>query len=261
MQHLHLDEFAKKDSYLHRIDPRAKIIGTVLFVFLAAGVNSPSLLFISATVWLGMLLWARIPLSYIISRISWVLPFAGIMIVIFPFVKPGSPLITLDLGFAVLQPTREGAWQALILSGRVAASVMAILFLTLTTRFNYLLRGMALLKVPVVMLQLLEFTVRYIFVAIDELKRMRRARKARAFMAKRSFLHGQTLKTLGQMVGSLFIRSYERGERVYLAMLSRGYTGRMRTINELTLLPKDLVWTVAVVMLGLVIILLDRKGI
>ncbi|ADG83151.1 cobalt ECF transporter T component CbiQ [Thermincola potens] len=260
MKHFHLDEFAQMDTFFHRIDPRAKTVTTLVFIFLAAGVKTPALLFATAFFWILLLIFAQIPLSYIFSRITWVIPFAGIMILFFPFIKPGETLFHVNLWVVTLTATKEGAREAVMLFGRVLASILAVLFLTLTTRFNYLLKALAELRVPAVFLQLLEFTVRYIFVALDELKRMRRARKARAFVAGKNIWHLHTLRTLGQLVGSLFIRAYERGERVYLVMLSRGYTGKMKTLHDFRMMPKDFIWTVLLLGAGIVLVILDRRG-
>ena len=88
---------------------------------------------------------------------------------------------------------------------------------------NLGLRGLERLRLPSVLVQILGFMIRYADVVGGELRRMRVARESRGFRAR----HLGALKVLGPAAGSLFIRSYERGERVHLAMLSRGYTGRL----------------------------------
>jgi cobalt/nickel transport system permease protein len=105
-------------------------------------------------------------------------------------------------------------------------SVLAIILLSSTTPFPEMLKGMERLRVPHLLTTLLSFMYRYIFVLMDELQRMRRARDSRGWRGKWLW----QVKVIGHMIAALFLRSYERGERVYAAMLARGYDGGVRTI-------------------------------
>ena len=96
-----------------------------------------------------------------------------------------------------------------------------------TTTFPSLIRGMEKLGVPRVFTVLLSFMYRYSFLLIDETHRMKRARDSRSFSGKWLW----QLRTIGHMIGTLFLRSFSRAERVYLAMLSRGYQGTMPGIS------------------------------
>jgi len=91
------------------------------------------------------------------------------------------------------------------------------------------------------MIMILSFMYRYLFVMVDEVIRMRQARDSRNFGGKRIW----QLKIIGNMVGTLFIRSYERGERVYGAMVARGFEGQIRTLSRLQFRTADLYFTVA----------------
>ena len=88
---------------------------------------------------------------------------------------------------------------------------------------------------PWVMVMLLSFMYRYIFLLTDEVMRMKQARDSRNFGGKRLW----QIRTIGNMIGTLFIRSYERGERVYVAMLARGFDGQTRTLNTLNFRQAD----------------------
>ena len=105
-------------------------------------------------------------------------------------------------------------------------SVLAVILLSSTTPFPELLRGMEKMRIPHMFTTLLSFMYRYIFVLIDEMQRMRRARDSRGWKGKWIW----QAKVIGHMIASLFIRSYERGERVYAAMLARGYGGEVQTL-------------------------------
>ncbi|OGN99496.1 MAG: hypothetical protein A2Y90_02645 [Chloroflexi bacterium RBG_13_52_12] len=110
-----------------------------------------------------------------------------------------------------------------------------------------LLRGMEQLRLPRVMVMILSFMYRYIFILMDEVLRMKQARDSRSFGGSRLW----QIKTVGKMAGTLFIRSYERGERVYAAMAARGYDGQTRTLRQLSFGMSDLFFSVG---MGIVIV-------
>ena len=103
--------------------------------------------------------------------------------------------------------------------------VFALILLVETTKFHDLLKGISRLGVPHIFLLLLSFIYRYFFVLIDEAERMLRAAKLRTFRKL-------SLKTMGKILGVLFIRSYERSERIYYAMCSRGFDGDIKTFKS-----------------------------
>ena len=100
---------------------------------------------------------------------------------------------------------------------------------------------------PGVMVMILSFMYRYIFLLVDEVIRMRQARDSRNFGGKRLW----QIRTIGNMIGTLFIRSYERGERVYAAMVARGFDGQTRTLDSLNFRRADACFGIS---LGLVLI-------
>ncbi|SNS06390.1 cobalt/nickel transport system permease protein [Geodermatophilus pulveris] len=141
-------------------------------------------------------------------------------------------LFAVLLPFVAQGPRVEVAGLALSESGLVAAggllakatlSVLAAVVLAATTEPRALLAGLERLRLPALLVQILMFMMRYTDVVAGELARMRVARESRGFRGR----HLGALRVLGPAAGSLFVRSYERGERVHLAMLSRGYAGRL----------------------------------
>ncbi|MDQ3475192.1 MAG: energy-coupling factor transporter transmembrane protein EcfT, partial [Actinomycetota bacterium] len=111
---------------------------------------------------------------------------------------------------------------------KATLSVIASIVFASTTSPREMVRGLERLRLPQILVQILTFMLRYLDVVGGELKRMRIARESRAFTAR----HLGHLRVLGHAAGALFIRSYERGERVHLAMLSRGYTGRLPVMEQ-----------------------------
>ncbi len=122
-----------------------------------------------------------------------------------------------------LQLSESGLQTGGALLAKATLSVLAATVLAATTEPQELVRGLQRLRLPTALVQILAFMIRYADVVGGELDRMRVARESRAFDGRRR----GALRVLGSAAGALFIRSYERGERVHLAMLSRGYSGRL----------------------------------
>ncbi|MDQ0287259.1 cobalt/nickel transport system permease protein [Desulfofundulus luciae] len=215
-------------SFMHRLDPRVKVVAVVGFVALSTMLTSRTALALAAGFLLVLTAAARLHLRQLVSRLLWLLPFAGIMIFLFPFIIPGEPFWRWEWGILTLTATREGWQHALMLSLRVFAAVLAVNFLMATTGLRRVLEALSFFRVPAVFIQLIEFSIRYIYVVGDELRRMKTARTARGFVPGRHLFHRHTFRTLGQTIAVLFIRSWERGERIYHAMLARGYSGENR---------------------------------
>ncbi|MFW6174366.1 MAG: cobalt ECF transporter T component CbiQ, partial [Chloroflexota bacterium] len=151
------------------------------------------------------------------------------------FAKPGVTLFEWDLGIMTLTATDGGADFVGAVMLKSWASVSAAALLTATTPYPGLMHGLRALRVPAVIVSILAFMYRYIFVIVDETARLLRARSARSALPPSGAGGGKpggTLtwraKTAGSMAGSLFIRTYDRSERVYMAMLARGFDGEPR---------------------------------
>jgi cobalt/nickel transport system permease protein len=158
-----------------------------------------------------------VPPTYILRRLVVEVPFVVFALLI-PFIATGPR--TEMLGLSVSEPGLLSAW-GLLAKGTLG--VLASLTLAATTEPRLLLAGLERLHIPALLVQIMGFMVRYLDVVSEEVRRMRIARESRGFDA-RDVRHWPVL---ARSAGALFIRSYERGERVHLAMLSRGYTGTM----------------------------------
>jgi len=158
-----------------------------------------------------------VPPTYILRRLVVEVPFVVFALLI-PFIATGPR--TEMLGLSVSEPGLLSAW-GLLAKGTLG--VLASLTLAATTEPRLLLAGLEHLHIPALLVQIMGFMVRYLDVVAEEMRRMRIARESRGFDA-RDVRHWPVL---ARSAGALFIRSYERGERVHLAMLSRGYTGTM----------------------------------
>jgi len=217
------------DSPIHRLDARTKII--VFVAFILTTVSTPPASFrlfgVVAMALIGVALAARLPLVHLAKKVLVILPFLFLVTLSIPFMKKDGIEGGYHLGFGGLSVSRSGLWILWNVIIKSSLGVFSIILLYSTTPFQKLIQGMERLHVPKIVTVLISFMYRYSFILVDEIERMKRARDSRSFGGK--WLH-QT-KTIGHMVGTLFLRSFLRGERVYLAMLSRGYNGTMPGIS------------------------------
>ncbi|MEU8243146.1 cobalt ECF transporter T component CbiQ [Actinoplanes missouriensis] len=212
---LHLD----RDSPLHRLSPEVKIVAVVLFTVVV--VVTPRTEFAAfggyALLIAAVAVLARVPALWLAKRATIELPFV-LLAVALPLAGHGERIDWHGLSLSV-----DGLYGAWNIFAKGTLGVLASLLLAATTTMRDLVLGLDRLRTPPVFTQIMTFMLRYIDVLADDARRMRIARLSRGYDPR--FLW--QVKAFAVGVGALFLRSYERGERVYLAMLSRGYTGRL----------------------------------
>ncbi|OGP89653.1 MAG: cobalt ECF transporter T component CbiQ [Deltaproteobacteria bacterium RBG_16_47_11] len=225
MRHAFLDHHSSGESAIHHLDARAKIV--VFFTFTLITVSSPPHSFVLfgllAMTLIGIALSARLPLGHLVKKVLVILPFLFVVAISVPFMKKDGMGGGYNLGFGGLSVSQSGLWILWNVVIKSSLGVFSIILLSSTTTFPKLIKGMERLGSPKIFTILASFMYRYSFILIDEMQRMKRARDSRCF-GGRWFWQS---KVIGHMVGTLFLRSFHRGERVYLAMLSRGYHGAM----------------------------------
>lgn len=165
---------------------------------------------------------SKIPLLLLFKRALIEIPFIFFAILM-PFFGTGE-----KFEIAGIELYREGllAGTSIVVKGTLG--VLAAVILSTTTTAREILRGLERLKLPAVMVQIASFMLRYVNVISDEMERMKVARESRGFVAT-GIKHWKVLST---SAAALFIRSYERGERVHLAMLSRGFDGNLPSLDN-----------------------------
>ncbi|MBN2517572.1 MAG: cobalt ECF transporter T component CbiQ [Candidatus Altiarchaeota archaeon] len=219
MEHHFIDTYASRAGLLQRLDARTKIV--VFFSFVLVVVLTVISDFLSFYLYFLLLLalasTSKVPLGFLVRRALLVVPFVVLVSVFIPFMG-GDAIGSYNLVFFELTMTRQGILIFLNILLKALLSVFALALLTSTTHFQDLLSGMEKLKVPRTFIIVLSFLYRYLFLFEDEFMRMRRARDSRNFSGSWVW----KLRTLSNMMGVLFIRAYERGERVYAAMCARG---------------------------------------
>ena len=235
---MHFDAFDRyhdKESFLHRLDPRVKVVVTVVFI-VSNALLPDGAWFAFGFAWLFLLLCnllSKLGYAYSLKRSIIALPFALIAITVL-FSIPGKPLSSffiLGMNFTI---TDAGLLRFVSILIRSWLSVQMAILLVAVTRFPDLIHALEHLRVPAILTTIIAFLYRYLFVLTDEVFRLLRARESRSGAVTGSQSGGGVLwraKIAGNMSGQLFLRSYERSDRIYNAMLARGYAGRLYTLN------------------------------
>ena len=222
-------------SIVHRLAPEAKLAATVLFVF--AVVATPREVFwafgLDAALVALVASVAGLRLTYVLKRLVIELPFLAFALFL-PIVGRGEQVEVLGLSLSV-----SGLWAAWNIVVKGTLGVAASIVLASTTTVSELLRGLDRLRLPRVLTGIMSFMIRYGDVIADEMHRMRVARIARGHDPRWIW----QVKAVASSAGALFIRSFERGERVHVAMLARGYDGVLPVVDDETGEPRS--WLIA----------------
>ena len=184
---------------------------------------------------------AAIPIGFLLRRLAIEVPFVAFAFFL-PFVGQGERVDALGVSLSV-----EGLWGAWNILAKATIGVMASTLLASTTTMAEFLTGFDRLHVPRAFTSIASFMVRYMDVIADDVRRMRVARLSRGYEGRWIW----QARAIGQTAGALFIRAYERGERVYLAMLSRGYAGTMPEMGEVRASPRQWLTALAVPLVAL----------
>ncbi len=205
MSHFHWDNLAHMDGPLHRLDARVKFVLFVLLLLTTVSIPpGREKAFLGLTLlWIILAAWSRVPFLRLASGLIVITPF--LLMTAFLWCLPTNASFNRDLYLSA--------------SAKALSGVLWIGLLMSTTRFADLLGALRQLKVPSLAVRLLGLSYRFLFVFTEEAARMKRSMTARAFEDRWLW----QARTVGRMLGVLFLRAYERGERVYLAMVSRGY--------------------------------------
>ncbi|PRY54877.1 cobalt/nickel transport system permease protein [Knoellia remsis] len=219
--HLHVEG----DSLVHRLPAHTKLVGLLAFVLGVVALPSSAHLARLAMLALAVLVVAatRVPWRHVVRRMVVEVPFVVFAIVL-PFVATGP-----RRALGPVTVSASGLEAALTLLVTATVSVLTAIAFAVTTSTRDLVRALQHLRVPDRLVQILAFMVRYLGVVTAQSQRMKVARESRAFEARTV----RSWPVIASSAGALFVRSYERGERVHLAMMSRGYSGRLPVIEPL----------------------------
>jgi len=225
------ERLAARDSAVHRLDPRVKVLITLAFLVCVVSFDKyaiagllPFALFLTLVIGL-----AGIPSGFVLNRLILVAPLV-LLIGFFNPIYDHQPLMQLGT------LTIAGGWISLLsLMLRFCLTVGAVLALIATTGFNAVCMALERLGMPAVLAVQLLLLYRYLFVLVEEGLRLNRARALRSFQGQ-----GLGIRVSGFLLGSLLLRTLDRSQRIHLAMRCRGFDGTIRTRNPLRLKGRDI---------------------
>lgn len=212
MRHSNVDQYARESSFYY-FDSRTKIIVSILFVIIVALLRDLLTLLIALIFILVTMSISNIPARHFFKR----------YLIAVPFILFASLAMLLSRNFQMF----------ITMFIRITTCVLALILLSSATPFFDLLKGLQSLKVPNIFIILLMFTYRYFFVFVDELHRMKLARKARGFRGGKHLFDKRSMKIISYSIGMILIRAYQRGVRIYDALLVRGFDGKIKTLTSL----------------------------
>jgi cobalt/nickel transport system permease protein len=228
MKHEFLDHHRSGNSIIHRADPRLKLIMLIIFILIVVITPYHHRLYFLflASIPVMLALISRISVLHFLSKLLKVYPMIFFISFLIPFFPSNNDHA---FHFGMIKIYQSGLDKFISINIKSILSIFMSIILTTTTSFDMLLKGMEKLFIPKIFILILSFMYRFIFLLIDEIERMFTAYKSRYI--KLPFWH--RLNILSQQIVVLFIRTYERGERVYQAMDARGFSGKIYTLNHL----------------------------
>jgi len=248
------EEYAAGGGFLQSLDPRVKAITFLLFIIQVLFAQSIPVLLSLYGLSIILALASGINLGFFLKR-TWVfIPLFALFIAIpalFSTFSPGEALATWNILGIKLTITRQGLGAALTFIMRVAASVSFAVLLTITTRHIELLKVLRIFKIPQVFVMTLGMCYRYIYLFVSMIEDTFRAIKSRVGVSVH-YKSGQNI--VAWNIAFLWSRSLKLNEEVYRAMLSRGYTGEARVLDEFKVQVKDWLWLFSVAALSLIIL-------
>ena len=228
-QIMRFDELASKDSPIHNLGGRIKLIATI-FIILACVISKE--LFIPIILEIMLLFILKMAnLSYIDSakRLLMLLPFGGAIIIFQPFIQPG----TIIWSYSWLHITDFGLNWAILLLVRMIVCLTAIIIYSSTTPLQEMASSFRKLKMPRDLAMILSIMVRFLFLFVDELAAIRKSQKSRNFsIHSDNTPYKWRVKQVGYTIGMMFLKSYEQGERVHKSMVSRGFSDASEMFDE-----------------------------
>jgi cobalt/nickel transport system permease protein len=251
---LYVERSVGRDGMLQRLDARAKLVSVLALLIAVSAAYRPAA--VLAVLVLTLILGSLSRLSPAVAARTLFVPvaiLAAMLALPAVFITPGTPLAELPAGVIV---TEQGVRSALLLAARVITAAALGVTLVLTTPWPALLAGLRSLGVPAVVVVIFGMTYRYIFLLLRVAGEMLTARRSRMIAAASS---GRSRQVLVRTGGVLLARSMEEGERVYQAMLSRGFSGEVRLMTSPRMAARDWIAVAAAILLSVTVLVWGRS--
>jgi cobalt/nickel transport system permease protein len=233
-----LDRLSYGDTFVHRLDPRVKVIATVMFLFTVISFPKyeivalvPFFLFPALLMTIG-----EIPILFILRKVLLVSPFAILIGVFNPLLDARTVAVISGV------PVSAGFLSFLSILLKFTLTVSAALLLIATTSFPGVCHALRRLGFPAIFVTQLLFLYRYLFVLMEEAMRIIRAREMRSFGTR-----GTKIKVFARLIGALLFRTVDRAERIYCAMLSRGFRGDIPGLKKYHIAAIDLAYLATII--------------
>lgn len=252
-----LDAFATGSSLFHSWNPAVKIGTLCLCCFLIVSLHTLFWSTAAAVVCLGAVALSRVPWRRSARRLAAMGGFLLMLVIILPLTGQvrADETVILVAGFENWPFRSQGLLLALTIACKAASVALLMEPMLATAPFSRTLQGFAGLGLPRPLIQMVLLCHRYLFVFQEEIQSMQRSMRVRGFSPRTDLA---TMRAMGNCFGMLFIRSFERTERIYEAMLSRGFQGLLPFGETPARTKSDLVKGLICVMIGLTLLLLDR---
>lgn len=263
------EQHARRRGLLQSLDVRVKLITFLFILVLISFLHAPQTLWILYLLTLALAFFSRVSPGFFLKRVWLFVPLFSAAIALpalFNIVTPGDPiLVLLNLGRdhafgpwtvpAEIAVTRQGLWGVIIFVSRVAVSVSFAVLFMLTTKWQEVFAGFRGIFAPRMFVMTLSMTYRYLFVLLQSIQDMYRARKSRTILPGSS---SEARNWTATRIGTMFRKSMTMSEEIYQAMQSRGFQGEFRGLHRFRMTLSDCVWTIAVLSVGFLLILMEK---
>jgi cobalt/nickel transport system permease protein len=237
-------------SFLARRDPRWKLVAAALIGAAILSLQTLSAAAFAFALLLALIALAGIPLRWFAARLGGIALFLLLFVLVLPISMPGETVVLGPLTLSL-----RGLAAAGLILCKSLAFVGLVLLVMATGPLDDYLHAARRLHLPGVLIQLLALTHRYLFVFTEELGKLRIALRVRGY---RNRLSRHSYRTIGNVTGTLLVRSHERAERVSQAMRCRGFDGRYRSLREVRTRGADvLIFAIGLVVMGLLPLAID----
>jgi len=230
---------ARRKGLLQLLDPRVKMLSVLGMLIVIGLMKTIPALAIMISYVLFLAICSKVPFIRYLRRVVLLsVVFSGIVVLpsLFNIVKPGEPLWHISNHIYITKPGFDGACLLIL---RSFGSLSLVYLLTATTKWSQLLKSLRVLKIPASFMAILEMTHRYIFLGLELASNLFIAQKSRSFGKKAG---KEDRRFVAATMGHLLIRTMVLGDEVYQAMLSRGYTGEVKTITRFQMRVTDYLW-------------------
>jgi cobalt/nickel transport system permease protein len=222
---MHIEEFARGDSWVHELDPRVKIVVTLVFSLVVALNQHLQGTAVSLALPLALIAAARLSIAKVLLRLAIVNGFMVFIWLFLPFTTPGETIYTVG----PLSIQREGVQAALLITLKSNSIILMVIALLGTSQMFTLVHALSHLGVPDKLVHLFFFCFRYVHVIHEEYHRLINAMKIRGFRPKTDM---RTYRAYAYLVGMLLVRSFDRSKRILQAMRCRGFKGKFYILHH-----------------------------